>query len=80
MTTFIYKNGKMVEGKAKPRGTATAIPGQGDSRGLSLQLPRNYKYAKHFTKQGHPMWMNKSEAEDNAKRARDHGERIEWEK
>ena len=44
--------------------------------GHTVQLPKNYKYAKRHTKEGHPAWTSKQEARDIAKRAQDNGEGV----
>jgi hypothetical protein len=39
------------------------------------------KGATQFTKQGHPMWNVRNQAEDIAKRGQDHGDgAVEWDR
>jgi hypothetical protein len=79
--TFVVRNGKVVEGKGQNRPSELPIPGEGDPRGFSFQLPKNYKHATRYTKDGFPMWTTKSEAQDIAKRAADQGDsRLQWDK
>lgn len=45
-------------------------------RGYTVQLPKNYRHAKQFTKDGHPCWTSKQEAREIASRAQDAGEGV----
>jgi hypothetical protein len=50
---------------------------KGDSgRGSTVQLPKNYPYAKKRTKDGKVCWTTKQEARDIASRAQDNGEGV----
>lgn len=73
---------KLVPGPGVPRVDSKPIPGGGDTRGFSLQLPKGYmkdKGATQFTKQGHPMWTTRQGAKDIASRAQDQGDGVvEW--
>lgn len=72
---------RLVPGPGPPRDSSPPIPGGGDQRGLSLQLPRWYSGAKKHTKQGYPMWESRREAEDIARRAQDNGDTgVQWDK
>jgi len=81
VTIYVYRNGKVVEAHAAAREVAMPVPGQGDERGVSFQLPRNYLHANTFTEHGYPYWLSKREAQEIAQRARGEGdERLYWDK
>jgi hypothetical protein len=77
---YVVRDGKVVEGGAEARPIAEAIPGQGDGRGTTVQLPKNYPYAKSHLADGTVCWNTQSEARDVAKRAQDHGEDLSWDR
>lgn len=54
-----------------------SLGSKGDTgSGYSVQLPKNYPYAKRKDKQGRVAWTTKQEARDIASRAQDAGEGV----
>lgn len=42
-----------------------------DRRHVALNLPKNWKYAKRFDEQGHPVFTSKREIDETVARAKD---------
>jgi hypothetical protein len=52
----------------------------GDPGGHTIQLPKGYRHAKRFRKDGTVCWTSKQEARDIASRAQDHGEVLDFDR
>jgi hypothetical protein len=51
---------------------------KGDTRGKTVQLPKNYKYAKRHDKDGNVCWTTRQEAREISARAQDAGEHVHF--